>query len=124
MSNSRRRSTRSAKAPEGTARSTTGKLPAVSINATKNVDVVSEVISHASPTSSIKPPTFEATAAIHSARKSGSRNGVHVDAKLCHRPLNLRFFFELERDKCCSLEIISLRVDVGGYLNSLANCVD
>src|SRR5262245_23723787 len=85
-----------------------GKLPAVSINATKSVDVVREVISHASPTSSIKRPTFEATAAIHSARKSGSRNGPHADAKLCHRSVNLRFFFEFDSDKCCSLEIIPL----------------
>src|SRR5262245_26762829 len=108
MSNSRRRSIRSAKAPEGTARSKTGKLPAVSMNATKSVDVVNEVISHASPTSSIKPPTFEATAAIHSARKRGSRNGPHADAKLCHRPVNLRSFFEFDSDKCCSLEIIPL----------------
>src|SRR5215468_11395489 len=99
MSNSRRRSIRSAKAPEGTARSKTGKLPAVSINATKSVDVVREVINHASPTSSIKPPTFEATAAIHRARKSGSRNGSHADAKLCHRPFKLRFFFEFDRGK-------------------------
>src|SRR5262249_34679109 len=108
MSNSRRRSTRSAKAPEGTARSRTGKLPAVSINATKSADVVSEVISQASPTSSIKPPTFEATAAIHSALKSGSRKGAHADAKPCHRPVNLRFFFEFDSDMCCSLEIIPL----------------
>src|SRR5262245_47417428 len=108
MSNSRRRSIRSAKAPEGTARSTTGKLPAVSINATKSADVVSEVINHASPTSSIKPPTFEATAAIHSARKSGSRKGAHADAKLCHRPVNLRFLLEFDGDRCCSLEIIPL----------------
>src|SRR5215470_3324776 len=108
MSNSRRRSIRSAKAPEGTARSTIGKLPAVSINATKRADVVREVISQASPTSSIKPPTFEATAAIHSARKSGSRRGLHTDAKLCHRRVNLRFVFEFDSDKCCSLEIIPL----------------
>src|SRR5262249_1399932 len=99
---------RSAKTPEGTAKSRIGKVPAVSMNATKSVDVVNEVISHASPTSSIKPPTFEATAAIHSARKSGSRNGPHADAKLCHRPVNQRLFFEFESEKCCSLEIIPL----------------
>src|SRR5262245_31836538 len=85
-----------------------GKLPAVSSNATKSVDVVREVISHASPTSSIKPPTFEATAAIHSARKSGARKGPHADAKLRHRSVNLRFFFEFDSDKCWSLEIIPL----------------
>src|SRR5262245_32339717 len=115
MSNSRRRSIRSAKAPEGTARRTTGKLPAVSTNVTKSVEVVREVISQASPTSCIKPPTFEAIAAIHSARKSGSCNGAHTDAKPCHRPVNLRFFFELESDKCCSLEIIPSRVAVDSY---------
>src|SRR5215510_12194427 len=101
MISNRRRSIRSAKAPEGTARRTTGKPPAVSTNVTKSVDVVREVISQASPTSSIKPPTFEAIAAIHSARKSGSRNGRHADTKLSHRPVNLRFFFfEFESDKC------------------------
>ena len=83
INNSRRRSMRSAKVPDGTASRTTGKLPAVSTSATMSVDVEREVISHASPTSSIHVPTFEATAAIHSARKSGSRRGPHVDAKLC-----------------------------------------
>ena len=74
---------RSAKAPDGIASSTTGKLPAVSTSATMSVDVEREVISQASPTSSIHVPTFEATAAIHSARKTGSRKGPHADAILC-----------------------------------------
>jgi hypothetical protein len=45
-------------------------------------DVEREVINHASPTSSIHVPTFEATAAIQIARKSGSRSGPQTDAKL------------------------------------------
>src|SRR5712692_11547698 len=43
----------------------------------------SEVINHAAPTFCIQVPIFEATDAIHRERKSGSRNGLHADARVC-----------------------------------------
>src|SRR6266404_9291748 len=78
----RRRSTTSASAPAGRATRTTGKLPAVSTNATKTGEGVSDVISHASPTSCIHVPMYEATEAIHKARKSDTRSGSQADVSL------------------------------------------
>ena len=78
----RRRSTTSASAPAGKATRTTGKLPAVSTSATKTGEGVSDVINHASPTSCIHVPMYEATEAIHNARKSDTRSGPQADASL------------------------------------------
>src|SRR6266850_41756 len=80
--NRRRRSTMSANAPAGNATSTTGRLPAVSTSATRIGEVVSEVISHDSPTSCIQVPTFETTVAIQSARNTELRRGLQADADL------------------------------------------
>jgi len=41
--------------------------------------VRSDVINHASPTSCIHVPMYEATDAIHSARKIGMRSGAQAD---------------------------------------------
>jgi hypothetical protein len=38
-----------------------------------------EVINHTAPTSCIQVPMFDATAAIHSGRKTGWRSGAHAD---------------------------------------------
>jgi len=43
-------------------------------------DGVSEVINHAAPTSCIQVPTFDATAATHSARKTGWYSGLQAEA--------------------------------------------
>src|SRR5262249_1178747 len=57
----------------GNARRNIGRLPAVSTSATRMGDLVSEIISQDSPTSCIQDPTLDATEAIQSARKIGSR---------------------------------------------------
>src|SRR5262245_65460840 len=58
---------------------TLGRLPAVSTGATRTGDLVSEIISKDSPTSRIQDPTLDATEAIQSARKIGSRRGPHAE---------------------------------------------
>src|ERR1700682_2617038 len=85
-SSKRRRSTMSASAPAGRATSTTGRLPAVSTSATRTGEGVKEVINHDSPTSCIHVPTLETTVAIHSARNTDSRRGLHADADLPESP--------------------------------------
>ena len=70
-SNILRRSIMSAMAPAGRASSTMGRLAAVCMSATITGDSVSEVISHAAPTSCIQVPMLEVSEAIQSARKSG-----------------------------------------------------
>src|SRR4051812_30659490 len=75
MSNKRRRSTRSARAPAGIATRKIGRLDAVCIKATRMGEGASEVISHAAPTSCIVLPTLDATEAIHKTRKIGWRRG-------------------------------------------------
>ncbi len=55
---SRRRSTRSPRAPAGTASSKTGMLPAAGIALSSNVDDVSEVITHCAATVCIHEPTL------------------------------------------------------------------
>jgi hypothetical protein len=73
----RRRSIMSARAPAGSARSTTGKLPAVSTSATRMGDVVNETISHDSPTSCIHVPRLEAIVAIHRTRNTLPASGLN-----------------------------------------------
>src|SRR5205823_15042081 len=48
-------------------------------SATSSGECDSDIISHDSPTSSIHVPTLEMSAAIHSARKSGSCSGAQAD---------------------------------------------
>ncbi len=69
----------SASAPAGSASKTIGRLVAVCKSATIIGADVSEVINHAAAISCIHIPTFEATAAIHSVRKSGSLRGLHAE---------------------------------------------
>ena len=69
---SRRRSTTSASAPEGSESRIIGMASLVCSSATRRGECERDIISHDSPTSSIHDPTFEIRAAIHSARKSGS----------------------------------------------------
>src|SRR5262245_23623680 len=71
----RRRSTTSAKAPAASESRNTGKLEAASTRETSRGEVDSDVISQSAPTSCIQVPTFEASAASHSARKSGCLSG-------------------------------------------------
>src|SRR5713101_903921 len=93
----RRRTTRSASAPAGSATRTTGRLPAVSTSATRTGEGVNEVINHDSPTSCIQVPTLEITVAIQSARNTDPLRGLHADALLAESfPLcflvNVSFF--------------------------------
>src|SRR6266478_8055448 len=81
-SSRRRRSTMSASAPAGRARSTTGRLPAVSTSATSTGEGVNEVINHDSPTSCIHVPMLDTTVAIQSARNTDSRSGLQADKRL------------------------------------------
>ena len=76
----RRRSTTSASAPAGNAKRKNGRLSAVCRSATKSGEAVCEVISHASPTSSIHVPTLETTDAIHSQRKSECPRGAQAES--------------------------------------------
>ena len=78
-SRSRRRSMMSASAPAGSASRKVGAVSAVCISATMMGVGARVVISHSAPTLCIHVPTFEATAAIHSARKSGRRSGAHAE---------------------------------------------
>src|SRR5258708_16863902 len=87
----RRRSTTSASAPAGRARSTIGRLPAVSTSATSTGEVVNEVINHDSPTSCIHVPMFEMTVAIQSALKTDSRRGLQADATFWEAPSGSSF---------------------------------
>ena len=57
-------------APAGNANRKIGRLSAVCNSATTSGDGVCEVISHASPTSSIQEPMLDTTEAIHNQRKS------------------------------------------------------
>src|SRR5690349_20349129 len=74
---SRRRSTMSAIAPAGSARSIIGMLSAASTIATIDGDEESAVISQPDPTSCIQVPTFETMVAIHRLRMSAFRSGLH-----------------------------------------------
>ena len=77
-SSSRRRSTRSAQAPAGSASATIGRLDAVCTSETSSGD--RSTSSHCAPTVCIHVPTLEANCAIHSARKTGCRrSGAHAD---------------------------------------------
>src|SRR5882724_12583442 len=75
----RRRSSTSANAPAGRARRNSGRVVAACTSETINGDGASSVISQAAAASCIHVPTFEATSAIHSARNSGRRNGLHAE---------------------------------------------
>src|ERR1044072_7430140 len=78
-SSRRLRSMMSASAPAGGASRKGGAVSAVCISATMKGVGASVVISHSAPTLCIHVPTFDATAASHSARKSESRSGLHVE---------------------------------------------
>ena len=56
-----------------------GKVVAVWISDTVKGDVVSDVISHAVPTSCIHVPTNDARLAIQRDRKNGLESGLHAD---------------------------------------------
>src|ERR1043165_7254377 len=75
----RLRSTMSASAPPGSASRKVGEFSAVCISATMMGVGASVVISHSAPTLCIHVPTFDDTAASHSARKSDRRKGLHGD---------------------------------------------
>jgi hypothetical protein len=45
------------------------------------VDVVSDVISHVAAVSCIHDPTFDATVAVHNARKMGARSGAQAEGR-------------------------------------------
>ena len=77
--NRRRRSTISAIAPAGSARSMTGRLSAASTSATIHADDEREVISHPAPTSCIHVPMFDTIVAIHKLRNSALCSGLHGD---------------------------------------------
>jgi hypothetical protein len=62
-----RRSTISARAPAGRARAAIDRLSEAHVSATIREDATSEVISHDSPTASIRLPIFDAIAASHMA---------------------------------------------------------
>jgi hypothetical protein len=74
---SRRRSTRSARAPAGSASRNIGRLVAACTAATIGGDGARLVISQAAPTSCTQVPRFDAIVASQRARKSGSRSGSH-----------------------------------------------
>jgi len=97
----RRRSTTSAKAPAASERRNTGKLAEVSTRETSSGEVESEVMSQSAPTSCIQVPMLEASAASHSARKSGCRKGSQPEGK-----------------RSCHL-VVSSRFPIGPYLNEL-----
>ena len=78
-SSSRRRSTRSARAPDGSASRTTGRLIAVCTSDTRTGEV--SIRSHCAPTVCIQVPTLDANCAIQSARNTGEdRRGAQGDA--------------------------------------------
>src|SRR6267378_4087909 len=83
----RRRSSTSANAPAGSARRNRGSVVAACTSDTMSGDGASSVISQAAAASCIHVPTFEATSAIHSARNSGRRNGLHAEGAVI--PANL-----------------------------------
>ena len=74
----RRRSTRSAHAPAGSARSTIGRLEAVCTSDTSSGEL--SINNHCAPTVCIQVPTFDANCAIHNARNIANASGAHADA--------------------------------------------
>ena len=78
---SRRRSTRSASAPAGSAKRNSGRLDIVCMSDTIAADAESVVIVHTAAVSFMVLPTFETTLPIHSARKSGSFSGCQGDER-------------------------------------------
>src|SRR5438445_12036827 len=75
----RRRSRMAASAPAGRASSDTGRVVAACTSETMSGDGASNVINHAAAESCIHVPMLETTSAIHSARNSGRRNGLHAE---------------------------------------------
>src|SRR5947209_13729326 len=69
----------SANAPAGRITRNTGNMVAACTSPTIKGDIVSCVISQPAPTFCIHVPVYEMTAATHSERNSGSRNGSHGD---------------------------------------------
>jgi hypothetical protein len=61
-------------------------LPTRLQNSNKTEEGVSDVINQASPTSCIPVPMYEATDAIHNARKSDTRSGPQADVACGHLP--------------------------------------
>ena len=78
--NSLRRSTMSARAPDGSPSKNTGRLVAVCISAMNTGEGVSVVINQTPPTFCIHTPRLAASEAIQSARKTGTSSGLHTDA--------------------------------------------
>src|SRR6266576_2189538 len=75
----RRRSRMSASAPAGRASRNSGRVVAACTSETMSGDGASNVINHAAAESCIHVPMLETTSAIHSARNSGRRNGLHAE---------------------------------------------
>src|SRR2546428_3391686 len=75
----RRRSRMSARAPAGRASRNSGRVVAACTSETMSGDGASNVINHAAAESCIHVPMLETTSAIHSARNSGRRNGLHAE---------------------------------------------
>ncbi len=75
----RRRSTMSASAPPGSASTKVGRAMAVCTRAISATEEVRVVISHPTATRCIHVPTYEASEAIHTARKTGIRSGLSAD---------------------------------------------
>jgi len=71
-----RRSTISVSAPVGRAKAVIERLSEAHVSATIREDATSEVISHDSPTASIKLPIFDAIAASHMALNALYFNGI------------------------------------------------
>jgi hypothetical protein len=75
---SRRRSTISASAPAGSAKSRIGRLDAVWISATISGEADNEVISQAAPTFCIQVPMLETREATESARNMRCASGRQI----------------------------------------------
>jgi hypothetical protein len=79
------RSSTSANAPAGRARTKAGKEIAVWTRATSAAEVVNVVISHDAPTSCIQVPRYEASEAIQRARNVATLSGLQGDSSVGSR---------------------------------------
>ncbi|MNG93258.1 hypothetical protein D3C79_522150 [compost metagenome] len=82
----RRRSTRSAITPPGSANRKTGSVTALCTSDTMIGEAVSVVMIHAAPTVCIQIARFTTAPASHKPRKARLRNGAHAEPSLIIAP--------------------------------------